>query len=102
MAPKKISLQTIAGQIQKLAERMGRGFAAVAEAFSNLATKADVGALGEQLTSIESELKSINRRLDLLEEEVGGLKGFAKEIDELRARIAHIEKHLGIDKKIAA
>jgi hypothetical protein len=29
-------------------------------------------------------------------------KGFAKEIDHLLMRVVEIEKHLGIDKKIAA
>jgi hypothetical protein len=38
-----------------------------------------VGAIGAQLTSIEAKLKSINRRLDLLEEQVSGLKGFSKD-----------------------
>jgi len=58
--------------------------------------------LGAHLTSIEAELRGINRRLDLLEEQVGSLKGFSKEIDELRSRIRDIEKHRGITKKIAA
>jgi len=31
-----------------------------------------------------------------------GMRGFAKEIDDLRARIRDIERHLGIHKRIAA
>ena len=56
----------------------------------------------QRLSHIESELASINRRLDALDEQVASLKGFAKEIDELRGRVREIEKHLGINKKIAA
>ena len=63
--------------------------------------KGDIARLGKQLTGVEAELREIKPRLDLLEEQVGGLKGFSKEIDELRARIAEIEKHVGISKKIA-
>ena len=49
-----------------------------------------------------AELTQIARRLDELEEHIAGLKGFAKEIDEIRARVNEIERHLGINKKIAA
>ena len=83
---------------------MDRGFASVADDIADLRTdlKGDVARVGEQLTSIEAELRGINHRLDLLEEQVGGLKGFSKEIDELRNRVKEIERHLGISKKIAA
>ena len=56
----------------------------------------------QRLSNIEGELRDINRRLDLLEEDVASIKGYAKEIDELRGRVKAIEKHLGITKKIAA
>ena len=56
----------------------------------------------DQFTHISRDLVSINRRLDKLEEQVGDLKGFAVEIDDIRARVKDIEKHLGLNKKIAA
>jgi predicted nucleic acid-binding Zn-ribbon protein len=48
------------------------------------------------LQSIRTELLDINRRLDRLEESVEAMKGFSKEIDEMRARMKNIEKHLHI------
>ena len=56
----------------------------------------------EELKAIHHELKEINRRLDTLDEEYKNLKGVTKEIDELRDQVRAIEKHLGLDKKIAA
>jgi peptidoglycan hydrolase CwlO-like protein len=68
----------------------------------HMATKDDIANLGEQLTSVERELKSIRRDLDDLREKVENVSGFQKEIDHALERIAAIEKHLGLDKKIAA
>jgi hypothetical protein len=47
-------------------------------------------------------LISIRRDLDDLRERVANVSGFRKEIDHALERIAAIEKHLGIDKKMAA
>jgi hypothetical protein len=43
-----------------------------------------------------------HRRVERLEELGASNAGFAKEIHHLLTRVAKIEKHLGIDKKIAA
>lgn len=56
----------------------------------------------EKLTPIHATLADINRRLDALEEHYANLKGVTKEIDEIRAEVRGIQKHLGIDRKIAA
>jgi uncharacterized coiled-coil protein SlyX len=55
-----------------------------------------------QMTSIESELRSIRRDLDDLSEKFENVSSYRKEIDHALERIAAIEKHLGIDQKIAA
>ena len=60
------------------------------------------GMIDAALKPIHHELREINRRLDVLDEEYKNLKGVTKEIDELRADVRAIEKHLGINKKIAA
>jgi hypothetical protein len=44
----------------------------------------------------------IHRRVERLEELGASNAGFAKKIDPAHARIAAIEKHLGLDKKLAA
>lgn len=59
-------------------------------------------ATKDDIASLRSELREINERLDGLEDSVGGLRGYAKELDELRARIGAIEKHLGVHRVVAA
>ena len=66
-----------------------------------MATKADIAALGEQIASIERDLKQIRRDLYELAEKVENVTGYRKEIDHALERIAAIERHLGINKKIA-
>jgi septation ring formation regulator EzrA len=76
----------------------------------HMAPKEDVRAIVREelepvearLTSIESELRLIRRDLDDLRERVENVIGFRKEIDHALERVAAIEKHLGIDKRIAA
>jgi predicted nucleic acid-binding Zn-ribbon protein len=116
MAQKK-SARPPTATLAKILSTVNRGFAAVAEDISDIrttmATKADlarlkielkggIAAFGGQLTSIESVLKEIRRELDDLQEKFENVSGFRKEIDHALERIAAIEKHLGITKKIAA
>jgi hypothetical protein len=58
--------------------------------------------LREELAPIHAELKSIRRDLDDLREKVENVVGFSKEFDHAFERIAAIEKHPGVEKKIAA
>jgi len=51
---------------------------------------------------VERELKAIRRDLDDLRDKLKNVSGFRKEIDRALERISAIEKHLGINKKIAA
>ena len=71
------------------------------------ATKDDVRAIveevvDEKLRPIHASLADINRRLDTIQESYSNLKGVTKEIDEIRDEVRAIEKHLGIERKIAA
>jgi ABC-type transporter Mla subunit MlaD len=115
--PKKKSPKRPKATLANILSTVERGFAAVAEDIteikSTMATKADlaalktelkgdIAALGEQLTSIEATLKSIRKELNDLQEKFENVSGFRKEIDHALERIAAIEKHLGINKKIAA
>jgi hypothetical protein len=56
----------------------------------------------DQLRDISSEIAVIHRRVERLAELGASNAGFAREIDHALERIAAIEKHLGLDKKIAA
>jgi hypothetical protein len=58
----------------------------------DMATKAD-------LTKLDT---SLHRELETIKEQLKNVAGFGKEIDHALERIAAIEKHLGIEKKIAA
>ena len=55
-----------------------------------------------ELRTIRAELKSIRSELDELREKLENMVGYRKEIDHALERIAAIERHLGIDKKMAA
>ena len=59
-------------------------------------------ALDDRLRDIASETAVIHRRVERLEELGASNAGFAKEIDHLLTRVAAIEEHLKINKKIAA
>ena len=93
-------------EIAHLTNVVERGFAAltedIADIKSTMATKEEIVALATQVTSVERELKSIRRDLNDLMEQFENVSGFHKEIDHALERIAAIEKHLGLDKKIAA
>jgi hypothetical protein len=59
-------------------------------------------ATHDRLGDMDAEITVIHRRVERLEEQGASNAGFAKEIDHLLTRVAKIERHLGIDKKIAA
>lgn len=115
MAKKKITLETLARQLTKMDARIDKNFAAVAadiaEIRRDMATKADVraiihdevpgiiqefvpGLVALELKPLLHEQREITRRLDVLDDHYRNIPGFAKEIDELRARVKEIERHL--------
>ena len=66
-------------------------------------TKDDVRAIvREELRDVRNDLKAIRSELDVLKEKVDNITGYRKEIDHALERIAAIEKHLDIKKKVAA
>jgi hypothetical protein len=76
-----------------------------------MATKDDVreiirahvpGLVREELKEIRSEVASIRRDLERLTTNVANVVGYRKEIDYALERIAAIEKHLGINRKVVA
>jgi len=89
---RKASLDVILSTVE-------RGFVAVAEDIgeikSSMATKRDIAGIMEELADIKRRLKDV-------EAAVEDHAGHSKEIDHALERIAAIEKHLGLTKKIAA
>jgi Mg2+ and Co2+ transporter CorA len=60
------------------------------------------GIVALELKPMREQLNDIEKRLDTLDDNYKNLKGVTKEIDEIRAEVRAIQKHLGIEKKIAA
>ena len=98
----------------ELTATVERGFAAVADDIAKLdrrvarveerVVRLDERLVGldERVANIERELSGIRRDLDQLSDKVDNTTGYRKEIDHALERIARIERHLGLDKKIAA
>jgi tetrahydromethanopterin S-methyltransferase subunit G len=55
-----------------------------------------------ELRGLRAELRGIRNELDELRDKVDNILGYRKEIDHAMERIARIEKHLGIEKRISA
>jgi K+/H+ antiporter YhaU regulatory subunit KhtT len=74
----------------------------------HMATKEDIANVRKEMATkndiagIMEELADIKRRLKDVEAAVEDHAGHSKEIDHALERIAAIERHLGITKKIAA
>ncbi len=56
----------------------------------------------EHFTELRAQIRDIRQRLESLEAAAHNSAGFAKEIDHVMQRVVEIEKHLGIQHKIAA
>lgn len=69
-------------------------------------TKDDIASLRDEVqqgfASVHSEVRDIRTRLDQIDAEIRDHGGFAKEVDHLIQRVSAVEKHLGIQRKIAA
>ena len=104
---KKTTLNEVGSMLSHVVKHMAtkEDIAAVRK---EMATKKDIAAVrGEMATKrdiagIMEELADIKRRLKDVEAAVEDHAGHSKEIDHALDRIAAIERHLGITKKIAA
>jgi hypothetical protein len=113
---RKLSLDAKLNALRRLVEK---GFAAVSQDIAHRPTNSFVGGitanyiprlvekvvgplLDTKLSPVIAELASIRRDLDVLRDKVENVIGYGKEIDYALERIGRIEKHLGIDKHIAA
>lgn len=93
---KKMDLDTavtlIMGEVQDFRQEVHERFDGVDKRFDSIEKR--LGSLEEEMHVVRSELYRISTRLDWLEEQIGNIPGFAKEIDELRERIKIIEQTL--------
>ena len=82
----------------------------IADVRRDMATRDELAAARDELraemregfASIREELRDIRRVVENLQTPVGNTEGYSKEIDHALARIARIEKHLGIEAQLAA
>ena len=65
-------------------------------------TRTAFATMNSRLSHLEKEIATISSRLDAIEESIADVRGYAKEIDDLRNRISDIERHLGVARKIPA
>lgn len=56
----------------------------------------------ENFRDVKAEVADLRRVVENLQMRVGNTEGYSKEIDHALARIARIEKHLGIEPRMAA
>jgi len=99
MARKKTEIQELSEFIRDhmvTKDDLKEGLADISE---EMATKNDVAPLDTKIGKLDL---SIHRELETIKEQLKNVAGFGKEIDHALERIAAIEKHLGINKKIAA
>ena len=103
--------KAIDAKINSLTRLVEKGFAALADDLAHRPTNSSVAKivenvvsplLDEKLAPIVSELGLIRRDLEDLRAKVENVIEYRKEIDHALERIAAIEKHLGIERKIAA
>jgi hypothetical protein len=91
---KKITLNEIGDMLAHVVKHMQ-----TKEDGEKFATKEDVAKLDGKIDKLDV---SIHRELEAIKKQLENVSGYGKEIDHALDRIAAIEKHLGINKKIAA
>ena len=77
--------ERLSGQLAEVDGRLSGQMASLQE---------QIVAVHYDIRSIKEELRQIDRRLDALEASVRDVRGYAKEIDELRARVRRMEEYL--------
>lgn len=119
MGAKETTLKEVGKMLAHVVEHMATKDD-IAQIRSEMATKDELAATNRELKSfrqefnefrdetrqnfreIRAELADIRRELNELRSRVANITGYGKEIDHALERIAAIEKHLGIERKVAA
>ena len=98
---KKITLEVLAEQMQKGFARMDNGFAAVADDIARLNDRIDGLATKEQVIALHTQTNSIERELHEIKLALTHVV-YREDLDAALERIAAIERHLGLNQRIAA
>jgi hypothetical protein len=89
-AAKETTLNELAEMLEHVVKHM-----ATKDDLADMATKDDIARLDGRIDSLGAKIDRIDVKLTIEENEIDKRK-------QLEVRVAAIEKHLGIDKKIAA
>lgn len=94
--------------IENLAAMVKRGFDSVDVRFNQMATKEDLQALREEMatkedlqatkTEMEDGFRAVNRRIDLLHEDLSDLPDMREELKDLGRRMDRAERKIGLAK----
>ena len=91
------------GEKETTLNQLGEMLAHVVE---HMATKDELKEFredaAESFRALRAEVADVRRNVEELKSRADNSAGYSKEIDHALERIAAIEKHLGIEKKIAA
>jgi methyl-accepting chemotaxis protein len=112
MAEKETTLKEVGEMLAHVVEHMATK-EDIADIRREMATKDDLNSFRQEFRDfrdetrqnfreIRAELADIRRDVEELKSRADNSAGYSKEIDHALARIAAIEKHLGIERKIAA
>lgn len=112
MAAKETTLKEVGEMLAHVVEHMATK-EDIADIRLEMATKDDLNSFRQEFRDfrdetrqnfreIHAELADIRRDVEELKSRADNSVGYSKEIDHALARIARIEKHLGIEQKIAA
>ncbi|MFY9735130.1 MAG: hypothetical protein WAL02_08345 [Rhodoplanes sp.] len=112
MAEKETTLKEVGEMLAHVVEHMATK-EDIADIRREMATKDDLNSFRQEFRDfrdetrqnfreIHAELADIRRDVEELKSRADNSAGYSKEIDHALARIAAIEKHLGIERKIAA
>ena len=78
----------------------------LAHVVKHMATKDELKEFREETAenfrALRAEVADVRRDLEEMKSRVANISGYGKEIDHALERIVAIEKHLGIEKRIAA
>lgn len=95
--PKKLTIDDLAAMVK-------RGFDAVDKRFDQTATKEDLNqfATKEDLHALEQKMDAgffaVNRRIDLLHEDLSDLPDIRDEVKDLVQRMERVEQKVGLTK----
>ena len=112
MGEKETTLKEVGEMLAHVVEHMATK-EDIADIRREMATKDDLNSFRQEFRDFRdetrqnfrenhAELADIRRDVEELKSRADNSAGYSKEIDHALARIAAIEKHLGIEKKIAA